>query len=247
MVPKRQPDEAASSRSKRSLGSMSVIARVLKERPGQREDISQRRLAHRFSPDGRGTLQTQLAHRSPSRRNSRIFIRAPASRSKAAFVVAIHAVVAIAIVVLTVAIFSIVAIVVVFVRFVAMAKRFGFPAALATVAVIDLFEVISTAAAGPIFVSAGRHDSVSGVGWWVTLEGHQSASGGDGLPIQQPVDVETQVENHRIGIQGLDGPVKVMEVPLARIRITGASDFLCENRRQFHVIEPSGNPIVVNA
>ena len=161
--------------------------------------------------------------------------------------VAIHAVVAIAIVVVIVmAGFFIVAIVVVFVHLVATAERFGFPAALATVAVIDLFEVISAAAAGPVFVSAGRHDLISGIWWWVTSEGHQSPSGGNRFPIEQPVDVETQVENHGIGIQGLDGAVEVMEIPLARIRIAGASDFLCEGRRQLHVIEPSGDPIVVN-
>jgi hypothetical protein len=97
-----------------------------------------------------------------------IFVCAPASRSEAAFVVAIHAVVAIAMVVVTVAIFFIVAIVVVFVHLVATAERFRFPAALATVAVVNVFDVIAAPTAGPVFVSAGRHDLISGVWWWVT-------------------------------------------------------------------------------
>ena len=37
-----------------------------------------------------------------------------------------------------------------------------------------------------------------------------------------------------------------MEVPLARKRIAGPTDFRCDSRRQLHVIESSGDPIVVD-
>jgi hypothetical protein len=59
-----------------------------------------------------------------------------------------------------------VAIVVGFGKLIAYAVVLRFAAALAEVTVIEMFEVIAAAAARPVFVSAGRHDSFSGV-WWV--------------------------------------------------------------------------------